>query len=121
MSVDMRPQKTIDWEDFDKLCGLQCTGEEIAAFFDIDYDTLNAICKREKARSFSEYFGQKSKSGKIALRRRQYQSAMEGNPTMMVWLGKNWLGQTDQVNPEPQDLPPIVINLTRDETDETTN
>ena len=93
----MRPTKSISWEDFDKLCGLQCTGEEIAAFFDIDYDTLNAICKREKGKGFSDCFGQKRHNGKISLRRRQYQSAMEGNPTMMVWLGKNWLGQSDQV------------------------
>jgi hypothetical protein len=21
---------------------------------------------------------------------------MDGNPTMLIWLGKNWLGQTDK-------------------------
>jgi len=54
-----RPLKEIDWNDFDKLCAIQCTGEEIAAFFEVDYDTLNAICKREKGRGFSDYFAQK--------------------------------------------------------------
>ena len=91
----MAIQKTIKWEDFDKLCAIQCTGEEIAAFFHIDYDTLNAICRREQGKSFSDYFAQKRQSGKISLRLRQFQAAQEGNPTMMVWLGKNWLGQQD--------------------------
>lgn len=90
-----RPHKEINWEDFDQLCAIQCTGEEIAAFFRIDYDTLNAICKREQDKSFSELFAQKRQAGKISLRRRQFQAAQDGNPTMMVWLGKNWLGQQD--------------------------
>jgi hypothetical protein len=34
---------------------------------------------------------------------------MDGNTTMLVWLGKNWLGQSDQPEQEAQDLPPIVI------------
>lgn len=92
-----RPRKTFDWEQFDKLCALQCTGEEIASFFQIDYDTLNAICKREADMGFSECFAQKSVDGKISLRRRQFQAAMEGNGTMMVWLGKNWLSQQDSL------------------------
>ena len=91
-----RPLKEIDWDDFEKLCAIQCTGEEIAAFFNVDYDTLNAICKRERGKGFSDCFAQKRHSGKISLRRRQYQAAMEGNPSMMIWLGKNWLGQQDQ-------------------------
>ena len=32
-----------------------------------------------------------------SLRRRQYELAMAGNPTMLIWLGKNLLGQKDQV------------------------
>jgi hypothetical protein len=91
-----RPLKEISWDDFDKLCAIQCTGEEIAAFFEIDYDTLNSICKRERGKGFSDCFAQKRQSGKISLRRRQFQSALEGNPSMMIWLGKNWLGQQDQ-------------------------
>jgi hypothetical protein len=91
-----KPLAEIDWEQVDKMCGIHCTGEEIAGILGVDYDTLNAACKREKKLGFSDYFKQKSSSGKMSLRRRQYTSAMEGNPTMMVWLGKNWLGQSDK-------------------------
>lgn len=116
-----RPNAVIDWEFVDRMCAIQCTGEEQAALLGVNYDTLNAACKREHGLGFSDYFKQKSAQGKMSLRRRQYTAAMDGDRVMMVWLGKNWLGQTDQVKHESQDLPPIVINLTRDETDEATN
>jgi len=34
-----RPKIKIDWEAFEKLCGLQCTQEEIASFFQCSADT----------------------------------------------------------------------------------
>lgn len=95
-----RPKVILDWEQIDKLCNLHCTGEEIASFLGVDYDTLQNHCKRDFKINFSEYIRQKSAGGKISLRRRQYSAAMEGNTTMLVWLGKNWLNQTDQVTLE---------------------
>ena len=91
-----RPRIEIDWEQVDRMCGLHCTGEEQASVLGIDYDTLNRACKREHKKSFAEYFKQKSASGKMSLRRKQYTSAMSGNTTLLIWLGKNWLGQKDQ-------------------------
>ena len=104
-----RPLTDIDWQQVDKMCEIHCTGEEQASILGVDYDTLNAACKRDKGIGFSDYFKQKSSGGKMSLRRRQYTSAMDGNTTMLVWIGKNWLGQSDMPEPEPQDLPPIVI------------
>ena len=104
-----RPLKEIDWEQVDEMCRIHCTGEEQAAVLGIDYDTLNRACKREQGVGFTEYFKQKSAAGKMSLRRRQYTKAMDGDNTQLIWLGKNWLGQSDQPEVEAQDLPPIVI------------
>ena len=104
-----RPLIEIDWDQVDRMCEYHCTGEEQAGILGIDYDTLNAACKREKGCGFSDYFKQKASGGKMSLIRRQFTAAMDGNSTMLVWLGKNWLGQSDQPEPEAQDLPPIVI------------
>lgn len=104
-----RPYFPIDWETVDKMCAIQCTGEEIAGVIGCDYDTLNAACKREAGCGFSDYFAKKSASGKMALRRKQYTTAMDGNPTMLVWLGKQWLGQTDRVETAITELPQIRI------------
>ena len=104
----------IDWGQVDKMCAIQCTGEEIAGVLDIDYDTLASACKREHGLLFSEYIGQKKSGGRMSLRRIQYSTAMEGNATMQIWLGKNWLGQTDKLDTTSSDgsmMPPTIIKL----------
>lgn len=90
-----RPRFEIDWNQVEQMCAIHCTGEEIAGVLGCSYDTLERAIKREYELSFAEYFAQKSAKGKVSLRRKQYSAAMEGDKTMQVWLGKNWLGQTD--------------------------
>lgn len=91
-----RPLIPVDWDQVEKMCAIQCTGEEIAGVMGFSYDTLERACKREQNLAFAEYMAQKRQEGKASLRRKQYTTAMEGNPTMLVWLGKNWLNQTDK-------------------------
>lgn len=96
----------IDWKEFDKLCGLQCSLEEIAGWFNCSIDTIEKRVKETHGITFSEYFAQKRSGGKISLRRKQYETAMAGNPTLLIWLGKQYLNQTDkteQVNVNKQD------------------
>ncbi len=94
-----RPLKVIDWKTVVNLCELQCTGEEIASVIEVDYDTLNTACKREHGKSFSDYFEEKRAGGKVSLRRAQFKTATEdGNPTMLIWLGKQMLGQRDKLD-----------------------
>lgn len=91
-----RPLIPIDWPKVDNMAAIQCTGEEIAGVLGISYDTLQRASKRELGVPFADYIAQKRSGGKMSLRRKQYSTAMEGNPTMLVWLGKNWLNQTDK-------------------------
>ena len=46
--------------------------------------------------NFSEVFKEKRGLGKISLRRNQFRLA-EKSATMAIWLGKQYLGQKDQV------------------------
>jgi hypothetical protein len=91
-----RPQKEIDQTQFEKLCGLQCTQEEIAGWFDCSPDTIENWCKRTYKESFSEVFSKKREAGKISLRRSQWRLA-EKSAAMAIFLGKNYLGQSDHV------------------------
>ncbi len=91
-----RPRKEIDKELFEKLCELQCTEVEICGIFDVCEDTLNSWCKENYDMTFSDTFKKKSAKGKMSLRRLQYRIADNGNATMAIWLGKQWLGQTDK-------------------------
>lgn len=91
-----RPIIEIDKEQFEKLCSIQCTLEEMAGFFDCCDDTINNWCKKTYGETFSEVYKKKSASGKMSLRRIQFKLA-EKNPTMALWLGKQYLGQKDIV------------------------
>ena len=93
-----RPRAVIDYDTLKKLCAIHCTGEECAAILGVDYDTLDTALKRDKHGGFSEYFKKHSAKGKMSLRRRQFEQAESGNTTMLVWLGKQYLGQTDKVD-----------------------
>ena len=89
-----RPKAVIDKPQFEKLCMLQCTLEEIAGFFNCCEDTVETWCKKEYKKTFSEVFHIKRQAGKVSLRRHQMKMA-ETNPTMAIWLGKQMLGQRD--------------------------
>lgn len=90
-----RPLKQINQIEFEKLCVLQCTQEEICGWFGVTDKTLNSWCKRTYEQSFSEIFKEKRGVGKISLRRAQFQLA-EKNANMAIWLGKQYLGQSDR-------------------------
>jgi len=88
--------KTINWEEVDKLCFMQCTQEEIAAWFGCDIETIDRICKREAKKKFSVYFNEKKQGGKISLRRKLFQMAVNtGNPAALIFACKNYLGMSD--------------------------
>lgn len=108
-----RPQIEIDWVTVDKLCGIQCTGEEIASVLGIDYDTLMRACKRKHGVNFAEYSEQKRLPGRVSLRRRQYEVAMSGNVGMLVWLGKQWLDQSEKVDQKvtTNEVNSTVVNI----------
>jgi len=91
-----RPLHQLDYETLDNLCEIMCTAEEISNILNIDRDTLSAALKRDGNGSFSAYYKKKSSNGKMSLRRVQYQSALDGNTTMLVWLGKQHLDQVDK-------------------------
>lgn len=90
-----RPKKEIDQDRFEKLCGLQCTKEDICDFFGVTDKTIDAWCKRTYKDSFSVVFKQKRGKGKCSLRRYQFALAQK-NANMAIWLGKQYLGQRDE-------------------------
>jgi len=91
-----RPRKKIDQKQFEELCSIQCTQEEICAVLDCDDMTLNRWCKDTYNKGFSEIFEVKRQGGKTSLRRKQWKLA-DNNASMAIFLGKQYLGQKDNV------------------------
>ena len=112
-----RPQAEIDLEQVERLAAIDCTEPEIAAVLGIDYATW----KRHKKRNpdIAETVERGKENGKASLRRLQWKTASEGNPTMQIWLGKQRLGQQDKKHIEQQNMEPLII--VTDKSDQSTD
>ena len=84
-----RPKKfDIDPKKVEQLASFGCTNTEIASFFGCSPDLLE--------KNYSEFLTKGRDKGKIRLRQLQFKAAEKGNVTMLIWLGKQVLGQTDK-------------------------
>ena len=99
-----RPVIEIKKEQFESLCNLQCTLDEIAGFFKCSSDTIERWCKRTYNESFAEAYKKHSQNGRISLRREQWKLAQKGNASMLIWLGKQYLGQSEKIDANVKDV-----------------
>ena len=84
-----RPKKyNIDTEQVEKLASFGCTNIEIGSFFGCSPDLLE--------KSYSEYLTKGRDKGRIRLRQLQWKAAEAGSHTMLIWLGKQILNQSDK-------------------------
>lgn len=90
-----RPKVEYDYVQVYKLARLQCTYDEIAAFLNVSVDTIKRRVKDDI--KFCTAIQKGREKGKISLRRAQYNKAVgDGNPALLIWLGKQWLNQRDK-------------------------
>jgi len=78
------------------LAGIGATWIEIEAVMGVCEDSIRNRMKVDKglARQYREGRGE----GAVTLRRLQWHQAEAGNPTMLIWLGKQLLGQRDNLD-----------------------
>lgn len=89
-----RPKADIDMVLVQKLASIHCTLREIADIIGVDKETIRNRCGRELELGKAQ--------GKASLRRRQWEVAESGNATMLIWLGKQYLEQSDSPNSEDE-------------------
>lgn len=77
----------INPEQVKALAGIQCTVKEMCAVLGCSRTTIFEKYKNELREG--------RRMGKAELRRLQWNAAKDGNTGMLIWLGKQWLGQTD--------------------------
>ncbi len=92
-------KKVIPPDEVYKLAALHCNYQEIADWFDIKRETLKYKFRDLIQKAYSET--------NQRLRRAQIETALKGNPVMLIWLGKNMLNQSDNPvnNENNQPLP----------------
>jgi hypothetical protein len=82
-------KKDVDPKLVDRLAAIHCNIEEIAAVCKVSRDTIE--------RRFRDVIEAGKANGRASLRRLQWRAAeVDRNPTMLIWLGKQYLGQRDE-------------------------
>jgi len=84
-----RPKLNIDPKLVQDLASIGCKTSEIAIVVGCSVDTLDG--------RFSEELAKGRENLKISLRRWQLEAAKKGNTSMLIWLGKQLLQQTDKI------------------------
>ena len=82
-----RDKTVIPPEEVFKLASIGCKDIEIADWFGVDNNTLRYNFSAEPTKGREHL--------KQSLRRAQLEVALKGNAVMLIWLGKQYLGQTD--------------------------
>lgn len=113
-----RPKIGVDWEQVDALCRFHAPANEIADYISvqngpISYDTLDRRAQEQHGKTFAEYVQQKQSGwGKTRLRELQWKAAESGNTAMLIWLGKQYLGQSDKQELAPsEDIFSVLMKL----------
>ena len=104
-----RPKRDIDLHELVKICRLNCTMPEIAAFLDMPLRSLEDRFTNDK--EVREAIQRGRELGKLSVRRKQIQIMDEtGSATMAIWLGKQLLGQRDKHDIVTEDKSDSVLD-----------
>jgi hypothetical protein len=93
-----RPEKHIDWLKVDQLLMAGCNGAQIAPHFDMHQETFYDRVRDKHGIGFTEYCAIKRKQGDSLLLAKQYEKALKGDNTLLIWLGKTRLEQKEAIN-----------------------
>ena len=97
-----RPIVEIDEDQVRKLAERQWSNVQIASFFDVSEKTIR--------NRFSELLAKGREKGKGYLRDLQWKAAAKGNTSILIWLGKQYLGQSDKTEIEGGGQNIVVMN-----------
>ena len=86
----------IDWDLIGKYLQAGLSGVEISGLIGIHENTLYLRCKEDLNLDFVAFKAQKRAAGDGMLLTKQFDVAMKGDKTMLVWLGKQRLNQSDK-------------------------
>ena len=90
-----RPKMMFDQKEFEDLCKIQCTRDDICTVFNCDPKTLTRFCEDTYQAGFKEVFDKLSIGGKTSLRRTLFNMA-KTKPVIAIWLSKQYLGMSDR-------------------------
>lgn len=91
-----RPVKEVDLDKLAILCEYPMINNDIAALMDLSVDTIERAVRKEYNLTFAEYKDQRQSHLRKTLLAKQIEVAKNGNVAMLIWLGKQYLGQSEK-------------------------
>lgn len=99
----------IDWDEVERYLMAGCSGTDVASRLGVHPETLYRRCEKDNKVGFSEYLRQKRECGAVLLKVAQFDEAVrKRNTSMLIWLGKQMLGQSDKAHIENGGNPMVV-------------
>lgn len=113
-----RPRKELNdlkFDGWDQLDALIVFASEVycAEKLGMSVDTLADRIKKKHSMSFTEYKRKRQEPLRINLLKKQYEVAMQGNVSMLIWLGKQYLNQSDKASEEENKPSEILVNISK--------
>lgn len=90
-----RPPVKLDWNKIAELSMAGCSVSEIAGYFGCVERTIYERCETDLGKKFTHFSQENHSKGDSLLRAKQYSKALEGDNTLLIWLGKNRLKQSE--------------------------
>lgn len=97
--------KEINWDMVELYVKSGCKQTNIAKSLCLDDDTLRARVKQKYGMEWSVFSSKLRSEGEMLIEATQYQKAMKGNITLLIWLGKIRCGQK-----EPEITQQLAVN-----------
>lgn len=98
-----RPKKPVNEELVYDLASIMCTNDEIATICKVSKDTIE--------RRFAATIKEARENGRSTLRRWQWNACKKGNTALLIWMGKQHLGQKDRHEVAGDEANPIQIKI----------
>lgn len=109
-----KPRIDFDWKVLDSILQFGATLIDCSEMLKVSEDTIQKRIRELHDLKFSEYRNRKMSRMRVRLLQRQFDSAMSGNTALLIWLGKQHLGQSDKLDTS-LDTSQIQINISKGE------
>src|SRR5574343_1385285 len=91
-----RPDRFINWDKMDAALQFGARLIDIQGILDVSKNTVLRAIKLKHGLSFEDYRNLKMSTMRAKLLQKQFDVAMQGNVTMLIWLGKQHLDQKEK-------------------------
>jgi len=99
----------INKEELEKIMQFYPSRKETADWYKVSEKSLERFIRREYDMTFDAFRDKGFVKTKLALKRKQIEMALDGDRTMLIWLGKQLLGQTEKIEQTAQESIQVIV------------